>query len=167
MSRIPIWLRVWPKNKSSKFMMEIEFLVQNSGQDPSRGRNPCFHIRYSKGNILSFWYRNQAIQKPNFIYMSRNTTLMKESNHFKEQNPSRGRNPYFHTRYSNRNILIFWYQNQVIQKPKFICASRTTTLMKESNRFKEQNPSRGRNPCFHTRYSYGNILSFWYRNQAI
>ena len=42
-------------------------------------RNPCFHTRYSNGNILSFWYRNQAIQKPKFIYASRTTTLMKES----------------------------------------------------------------------------------------
>ena len=49
-----------------------------------------------------------------------------------KKNPSRGRNLCFHTRYSNRNILSFWYQNQAIQKPKFIYASRTTTLMKES-----------------------------------
>jgi hypothetical protein len=28
---------------------------------------------------LSFWYRNQAIQKPKFIYMSKTTTLMKDS----------------------------------------------------------------------------------------
>jgi len=84
-------------------------------------------------NILSFWYWNQAIQKPKFIYASRTTTLMKESNRFKEQNPSRGENPCFHTRYSNRNILSFWYQNQAIQKPKFMYAFRTTTLMKELN----------------------------------
>jgi hypothetical protein len=133
MLRILIWLRVWPKNKSSKFVTEIEFLVQNSGQDPSRCRNPYFHTRYSNGNILSFWYQNQSIQKPKFIYPSRNTTLMKESNRFKKQNHSRGRNPYFHTRYSNKNILSFWYRNQAIQKPKFIYASRTTTLMKELN----------------------------------
>jgi len=52
----------------------------NLGKNPSRGRNPCFHTRYSNGNILSFWYRNRAIQKPKFIYASRTTTLMKESN---------------------------------------------------------------------------------------
>jgi hypothetical protein len=58
--------------------MEIEFLVQNSGQDPSRGRILCLHVRYSNGNILSFLYQNQAIQKPKFIYASRTTTLMTE-----------------------------------------------------------------------------------------
>jgi len=61
-------------------MMEKEFLVHNSGQDPSCRKNPYFHTRYSNGNILSFWYWNQAIQKPKFIYSSRTTTLMKESN---------------------------------------------------------------------------------------
>jgi len=43
--------------------MEIEFLVQNSGQDPSHDRILYFHVRYSNKNIMSFWYRNQAIQK--------------------------------------------------------------------------------------------------------
>jgi hypothetical protein len=43
--------------------MEIEYLVQNLGQDPSRGIILCFHVRYSNENIMSFWYRNQAIQK--------------------------------------------------------------------------------------------------------
>ena len=59
--------------------MEIVFLVQNLGQDPSRGRILYLHIRYSNENILSFWYWNQAIQKPKFIYASRTTALMKES----------------------------------------------------------------------------------------
>jgi len=63
MPSIPIWLRVWPKNKSTKFVTEIESLVQNSGQDPSRSRILYFHVRYSNRNIMSFWYRNQAIQK--------------------------------------------------------------------------------------------------------
>jgi hypothetical protein len=58
--------------------MEIEFSVQKSNRDPYRGRNSCFHTRYLNENILSFWYRNQAIQKPKFIYASRTTTLMKE-----------------------------------------------------------------------------------------
>jgi hypothetical protein len=66
------------KNKSTKFVTEIEFLAQNSGQDPSHGRILCLHVRYSNGNILSFWYRNQAIQKPKFIYAYRTTILMKE-----------------------------------------------------------------------------------------
>jgi hypothetical protein len=43
--------------------MEIESLVQNSGQDPSRDRILCFHVRYSNENIMSFWYQNQAIEK--------------------------------------------------------------------------------------------------------
>ena len=43
--------------------MEIESLVQKSGQDPSRGKILYFHIRYSNRNIKSFLYRNQAIQK--------------------------------------------------------------------------------------------------------
>jgi len=47
-----------------------------------------------------------------------------------------GQNPcdrilYFHVRYSNWNILSFWYQNQVIEKSKFIYASRTITLLKD------------------------------------
>jgi hypothetical protein len=46
------------------------------GLNPSRNRILYFHIRYSNGNILSFWYWNQAIQKPKFIYVSRTTTLM-------------------------------------------------------------------------------------------
>ena len=60
-------------------MMEIEFLVQNSSQDPSHGKILYFHVRYSNGNILSFWYRNQPIQKPKFIHAYRNITFMKES----------------------------------------------------------------------------------------
>ena len=63
----------------NKFVMKIEFLVQNSGQDPSHGRILYLHVRYSNENIMSFWYQNQAIQKPKFIYASRATTLMKES----------------------------------------------------------------------------------------
>jgi hypothetical protein len=49
------------------------------GKNSFRGRNPCFHTKYSNGNILSFWYWNQAIKKPKFIYMSRTTTLMEDS----------------------------------------------------------------------------------------
>ena len=59
--------------------MKTELLVQNSGQDLSRGINIYFHVRYSNRNILSFWYQNQAIKKPKFIYMSSTITLMKES----------------------------------------------------------------------------------------
>ena len=79
------------------------------------------------------------------------------------KNPSRGRNPYFHTRYSNGNILSFWYWNQAIQKPKFIYVSRTTTLMNDSkwDKFFLNNiiaaklgwkPSRGWILCFHARF---------------
>jgi len=39
------------------------------GLYPSRGRIFCLHVRYSNGNILSFWYRNQVIQKSKFIYV--------------------------------------------------------------------------------------------------
>jgi hypothetical protein len=59
------------------------------------------------------------------------------------QNPSHNMILYFHTRYSNENILIFWYRNQAIQKLKFIYTYKTTTLMKDSNQFLEffiQNP---------------------------
>ena len=38
----------------------------------------------------------------------------------------------FTFRYSNGNFFNFWYQNQAIQKSKFIYASKTTTLMKDS-----------------------------------
>jgi hypothetical protein len=37
----------------------------------------------------------------------------------------------FTFRYSNENILSFWYQSQAIQKPKFIYAYRTTTFMRD------------------------------------
>jgi hypothetical protein len=59
--------------------MEIEFLVQNSSHDPSHDIILYLLVRYSNGNILSFWYQNQVIQKPKIIYASRNTTLMEES----------------------------------------------------------------------------------------
>jgi hypothetical protein len=55
-------------------------------------------------------------------------SLVQNSGH----NPSRVRILYFYVRYSNRNILSFSYQNQVNQKSKFMYASRTTTLMKDS-----------------------------------
>ena len=44
----------------------------------SRCKILYFHIWYSNGNILSFWYWNQDIQKPKFIYTSRTTTFMKD-----------------------------------------------------------------------------------------
>jgi len=49
------------------------------GQKPfSQQGIPTFNTRYLNGNILSFWYWNQAIQKSKFIYVSRTTTLMKD-----------------------------------------------------------------------------------------
>jgi hypothetical protein len=58
-------------NWSSNFKhLAIVSLQTRAKKNPSRGRNPCFHTRYSNGNILSFWYRNQAVQKPKFIYAS-------------------------------------------------------------------------------------------------
>jgi hypothetical protein len=73
--------------KSLILALSIQSLVQKNpsnqshelGIDPSRGRILCLHVRYSNRNILSFWYWNQMIQKPKFIYVSRTTTLMKES----------------------------------------------------------------------------------------
>jgi len=76
---------------------------------------------------------------------------------------SRPRTPTFNTRYSNGNILSFWYWNQAIQKPKFIYVSRTTTLMRDSkwDKFVLNNriatklgwkPSRDKILCFHTRF---------------
>ena len=38
-----------------------------------------FLIRYSNMHILSFWYRNPAIQKLKFIYVCRTTTFTKDS----------------------------------------------------------------------------------------
>jgi hypothetical protein len=52
------------------------------------------------------------------------------------QNPTRNKILYFHTRNSNGNIFRFKYRNQDIQKPKFICTSRNTTLMRDSNSYK-------------------------------
>jgi hypothetical protein len=62
----------WSKKNPSNQSCEL-------GLYPSRGKIFCLHVRYSNGNILSFWYLNQVIQKPKFIYTSRTTTLMKES----------------------------------------------------------------------------------------
>jgi hypothetical protein len=42
-------------------------------------QNFHFLIWYSNMNILSFWYRDQAIKKPKFIYTCRTTTFMKDS----------------------------------------------------------------------------------------
>jgi len=76
----------------------------------SRSGIPAFNTRYSNGNILSFWYWNQAIPKPKFIYASQTTTLMKDSKWDKfilnnriatklDWKPSRGKILYFHTRF--------------------------------------------------------------------
>jgi len=78
MPSVPIWLRAWNKNKSHKICDENRvFFSADSGQYPSRDRILYLYVRYSNGNILSFWYWNQAIQKPKIIYTSRNTTFMK------------------------------------------------------------------------------------------
>ena len=65
--RFSPWSKKIPSNQSREL-----------GLNPSRGRILYLHVRYSNRNILSFWYRNQVIQNPKFIYASRNTTLMKE-----------------------------------------------------------------------------------------
>jgi len=79
--------------------------------------------------------------------------------------------PAFNTRYSNGNILSFWYWNWAIQKPKFIYVSRTTTLMRiqsEINSFcitelqpkLGWKPSRDRILCFHARFQTGISWAF-------
>ena len=47
-----------PKKNPSNHSREL-------GLYPSRDRIFCPHVRYSNGNILRFWYRNQVIQKSN------------------------------------------------------------------------------------------------------
>ena len=59
-------------------MMEAESLVQNSGQNLLAAEFSTFMFRYSNENILSFWYQNQVIQKPKFIYAYRTTTSVKD-----------------------------------------------------------------------------------------
>jgi len=66
------WFSPWSKKNPSNQPREL-------GLYPSRSRIFYPHIWYSNGNILSFWYRNQVIQKPKFIYASRTKTLMKKS----------------------------------------------------------------------------------------
>jgi len=97
------------------------------GQKPfSRPGIPAFNTRYSNGNILSFWYWNQAIQKPKFIYVPQTTTLMKDSKWDKfflnnkivtklGWKPSRGRILCFHTRFQ---IGISWASNIEIKQFK-------------------------------------------------
>jgi hypothetical protein len=41
----------------------------NSGQNPPRNKILYFHTKYLNGNILSFTYPNQAIQRLKFIYI--------------------------------------------------------------------------------------------------
>jgi len=68
----------WRIQSEKKSFWRTE-LQTNSGWNSSHGRILCFHTRYSNGNNLSFWYLNQAIQKPKFIYAFRNTNFMKDS----------------------------------------------------------------------------------------
>jgi hypothetical protein len=85
----------------------------------SRLRIPAFNTRYSNGNILSFWYWNQAIQNPKFIYVSQTTTLMKDSkwDKFVLNNriatklgwkPSRGKILCFHARFQTEISWVFY-----------------------------------------------------------
>jgi hypothetical protein len=64
--------------KDSKWDKFDEQNWKNSSWNISRSRINCFLIRYSYGNILSFWYQNQKIQKPKFIYTYRSTTFLKD-----------------------------------------------------------------------------------------
>jgi len=69
------WSLINPIN-SWTFNRVPRIRLANSGWNPSHGRILYFHARYSNMNILSLWYRNQAIQKPKFIYTYRISTFM-------------------------------------------------------------------------------------------
>ena len=70
--------RNWSSNFKNLAIRSLESNLQTQVK-PSHSRILCFHIKYSNMNILSSWYRNQAIRKPKFIYASKTTTLMKDS----------------------------------------------------------------------------------------
>jgi len=101
----------------------------------------AFNTRYSNGNILSFWYWSQAIQKPKFIYVSRTTTLMRiqsEINSFSitELQPNSAGNLlaarfYVFTLDFKQEYLEFLISKSSNSKFKFIYVSWTTNLMKE------------------------------------
>jgi hypothetical protein len=65
--------------KKKPILFGPQIKTANSGQNPSRGKIICFHTRYLNGNILSFWYQNQAIQEPKFMYTHMTTTFIKDS----------------------------------------------------------------------------------------
>jgi hypothetical protein len=162
--------------------------LKNSDRNPSCSRILYFSTRCSNGNILSLWYRNQAIQKPKFISTYRTKTFIKDSKSDKiilknktaknsGWNPSRGRILYFHNWYSNENILSFWYRNQEIQKPKFIYTYRTITFMKDSkwdkfilkNRIWPQSPWSKGSPDLIRKLTMPSIpiwLRVWHKNSG-
>jgi len=87
---------------------------------------PCFSISSKPSQVSSNLYRQLAPLFQSFF----NSVLQTWG-----QNPSCGRkflrqNFHFLIRYSNVNILSFWYWNQAIQKSKFIYTCRTTTFMR-------------------------------------
>ena len=53
--------------------------VAKSDLNPICGRICCSHTKHSSEHILTFKYQNQAVQKLEFIYISRATTFMKGS----------------------------------------------------------------------------------------
>jgi len=108
----------------SKKILQIS--LANLGKNSSRGQESLFNTRYLNGNILSFWYWNQAIQKPKFIYVSRTTTLMQDSKWDKfilnnriatklRWKPSRERILCFHARFQKE---ISWASDIEIKKFK-------------------------------------------------
>jgi len=78
MSSIPIWLRVWPMKKSTKFVMEIESLVQNSGQILLTTKFSAFTLDIQTGILWAFDIKITRFKSPKFIYTCRATTFMKD-----------------------------------------------------------------------------------------
>jgi hypothetical protein len=141
-------------------LQSLIFLIRCGRNDDSAPLSSFQYLSSIKSLILALF---NSILGPKKILWIRPANLRK--------NPSRGRNPYFHTRYSNENILSFWYWNQAIQKPKFIYVSRTITLMRDSkwDKFVLNNRiatklgwklSRGRILCFHARFQTGISWAF-------
>jgi len=94
------------------------------------GKNP---VIYADPDPLSSFQCPSSIQSLNLALFDSVLGPKCPSNQSRElgqKSFSRSGIPAFNTRYSNENILSFWYWNQVIQKPKFIYVSRTTTLMR-------------------------------------
>jgi hypothetical protein len=76
LSRKVLWKKFW---SYLNLESDLQTRAANSGQNHFLSRILYFHTNNSNGNILSFWYQNQEIQKPKFIYTSSTITFMKDS----------------------------------------------------------------------------------------